>query len=370
MATTPLLTLADYESRARERLRGPEWDGLFSAPGDRVWRTNQGNIAAYDRWLLRPRVLVGNDARDLATTVLGQPVDVPILIAPSGSHQRVCAEGETATARAAGRAGTVMVLSSVSNFSIEEVAAAASGPLWFQLYVLKDRQLTTKLVRRAEEAGYRALVVSVDNIAGRPSAAEQRRIYPAAREQAPPSTLEQGRECRNLKGLVPEEQRPTTLRDMIDRTLSWRDIEWLREHSGIPVVVKGIQTHEDARLCVESGADAIVVSNHGGVPLELEGVRASLDALPEIVDAVGADLEVYLDGGIRHGRDVLKALALGARAVLTGRPVQWGLAVNGEAGVVDMLGILRRQLDSSMGIAGLPDVKAIGREAVVAAGSW
>ncbi len=366
-----LVTVLDYEARAREVLPANGFATLFGADGARTWQTNTNNLAALEAVKLRPRVLAGHGTRDLAVEVLGSKIAFPVILAPSGSHQRVHADGELATAKAAARAGTIMTLSTVSNFSIEEVSEAAAGPLWFQLYVLKDRGLTASLIQRAAAAGYRAIVLTVDNISGRLSNKERLSLYNYSwdSEVSHSRTLEPGRVLRNFSD-VPLERRfeRGSLIDAFDPTLSWRDLAWIRSQTTLPIVVKGIQTAEDARLCIDNGVDGLVVSNHGGTSVELEGLPGTMTVLPEVVDAADGKVEVLVDGGIRRGRDVFKALALGARAVLIGRAVQWGLAVSGEDGVFGVLEILRRELDSVMGGCGVASASAAPRSAVTQPG--
>ncbi len=254
-----------------------------------------------------------------------------------------------------------MIVSTSANFSVEEVAEVAAGPLWFQLYVLRDRGLTAELIKRAEASGYRALVVSVDNVSGVKDAANRRGVWKSA---GTPPTLEPQRHLRNFIHR-PELLDGPDVSHFRENALSWRDIEWVQGLTSLPVVVKGIQRHEDARMCMGLGLRGLVVSNHGGASAQMEGVRATIEALPDIVDAVGDQIEVFVDGGIRSGRDVFKALALGARAVLTGRPVQWALAVDGEDGVYNMLEILRREFESAMGLCGVGSLKEIDRSYVV-----
>jgi 4-hydroxymandelate oxidase len=260
--------------------------------------------------------------------------------------------------RAAGRIGTVAILSTGANFSIEETAAVASGLLWFQLYILKDRGWTMDLVRRAEAAGFGAIVLTVDNVAGRLNSDQRKALYRTWNVEGSYPLLEPGRALKNFAHM-PEEIRPRALIDNVDPAVTWADLDWLAGSTRLPVVVKGVQCSEDARHCVEHGAKALIVSNHGGAAPEMEGVRPTLEILPEVVAEVGAELEVYHDGGIRTGGDVLKALALGARAVLSGRPIQWGLAVDGEEGAFYVLQTLMRELDSIMGICGLRDIGSI-----------
>jgi len=251
-----------------------------------------------------------------------------------------------ASTRAAGEAGTILSLSTASSYSIEEVAEVATAPLWFQLYFFKDRELTEILVRRAQDAGYSALVLTVDNLGARSTEREQRYAY----------TLQAERILKNFVGIeLPNLPNRDNFGASFESALHWSDLEWLRSLTTMPIVIKGIQTAEDARLCAENGVEGLVVSNHGGHALD--GTEGTIDMLPEVVDAVGDRLEVYVDGGIRHGSDVLKALALGAKAAFVGRPIFWGLSVDGQAGLSHILEIFRDELDVAMGLCGLTDVK-------------
>jgi len=367
-----LLTIRDFERAARAALPAAMFDTLFGAVGAELWRTNTNNVEAFDALPLRPRVMTGVGARNLATTVLGQEISLPIIAAPTGSHQRVHADGEMATACGTALAGTAMILSSVSNFSLEEVGPSTDGPKWFQSYVFKDREMSADLIRRAEAAGFSAIVLTVDNISGRVEHNERARRngYSFADEVRTSPTLQADRVLRNLQpyetpahGRQPRFQRQG-LGDAFDPTLSWADLDWVRSITPLPVVVKGIQTAEDAILAAQHGVDAVVISNHGGTSVETDGQVGSLTLLPEVNDAVGDSLEVYLDGGIRSGGDVLKALALGARAVLIGRAEVWGLAVAGAEGVARVFEILASELDATMGLCGVSDVRSVSRAIV------
>ena len=340
-----LLNLVDYERAARERLDVAIYDYIAGGAWDEV--TLAGNRAAFDRWRLRPRVMVGVEERDLTVTILGDTLDLPIGVAPSAFHQLLHPDGERATARAAGAAGALMCLSVMATTPLEDVAAAAGAPLWLQLYIFRDRGLTTELVQRAKAAGYRALVLTVDTpVLGR------RERDPRNRFQLPA-----GIEMRNIAMAPPtpgEYESPMVrfIRRQIDPTLTWRDVEWFVERSGLPVLVKGVLRGDDAVLAAKSGARGIIVSNHGG--RQLDGAVATLDALPEVVEAVQGGVDVLVDGGIRRGTDIVKALALGARMVLVGRPVLWGLAVDGEAGATAVLDMLRQELDTALALLGCP----------------
>ena len=351
----------DFEAIARERLPREAYDYYAGGAHDEV--SLRGNRAAYDRLSLAYRVLVDVSRRDPATTVLGQPVAMPVLVAPTAFHRLADPEGEVATVRAAGAAGTVMILSTLSTSTVESVVAAASGPVWFQLYVYRDRGVTEGMVRRAEAAGCRALVLTVDApLLGRrerdvrnrfslPPGLAVANLLPAGYGALPPAVADSGLAAYFASFLNP--------------ALTWRDVAWLRSITRLPVLVKGIIRPDDALRAAEAGAAGVVVSNHGG--RQLDTSPATLDVLPEIVDALAAHghrIEVLMDGGVRRGTDVLKALALGARAVLVGRPVLWGLAAGGESGAARVLAILREELDLAMALAGAPTVAEITRDLV------
>lgn len=325
------LNVLDYEPLARERMHPAAWAYLCAGAEDEV--TLRENRAAFERLRLVPRVLRGVAAPDLRTTVLGTPVEVPVLVAPMGVHGLAHPEGELATARGAGEAGTLMAVSTVSSHGLEEISASARGPLWFQLYVYRSRALAERLVRRAERAGYRAVVLTVDS----PRWGRKERFLRVA------ASLPPGADAASIDDEVGEE-------DLAPAALGWEDVGWLRSISSLPLVLKGILHPEDAALATEHGAAGIVVSNHGG--RQLDGAPASMEALPSVVEAVGGRAEVYLDGGVRRGTDALKALALGARAVFVGRPILWGLAVGGAEGVRRVLGLLRGELELAMALCG------------------
>lgn len=356
-ATRPPINLFEYEPLAKARLEPMAYDYYAGGAEDEL--TLRENHAAYTRIKLRPHMLVGVDHVEFATTVLGTPISLPIFVPPMAFHGMAHPEGEVATARGAGAAGTLMVVSTPSNCSLEEVAEAASGPLWFQLYVYKDRAVSESLVRRAEAAGYRALVFTVDfPVIGRREADERNGF-------GLPPHLRQG----NFTGrdeIRPAEPGTSGLAQAVaaeyDRSLTWDALAWLRSVTRMPIVVKGILTAADATRAVEQGADAIAVSNHGG--RQLDTAVASIEALPEVVEAVAGRCEVYVDGGIRRGTDVLKALALGARAVGVGRPVLWGLAVGGAEGAQQVLELLRHELELDMALAGCPTLQSIDRSLV------
>ena len=334
------LNVWDYERLAEEALDPAAWAYYAGGAGDEA--TLRENVAAFRRWRLRPRVLVDVATVSTAATVLGTQVSMPLLVAPTAAQRLAHPDGELATARAAAAAGTVMCLSNISSVSPRELAdAAPGGARWFQLYWSEDREFTRDLLAQVAAAHFSAVVLTVDL----PIAGNRERELRADLTLLPDFPL---------PNLSPRLQRPYedggTLGQLVDRTLTWRDLEWLRDAAPLPLVVKGILTREDALLAVEHGADAVVVSNHGG--RQLDGVPASIEALAEVVEEVGDRCEVLLDGDVRRGIDVVTALALGARAVLVGRPVLWGLAVAGEAGVTKVLELLRAEIETALALLG------------------
>jgi len=358
MSADSALNLFELEALARERLPRAARDYYASGANDEI--TLARNREAFERAELWYRVLVDVARRQTATTVLGRPVSMPVLVAPTAFHAMAHAEGEAATARAASAAGTIMINSTLSNTAVEDVVAAADGPVWFQLYVYRDREATRALVERAEAAGCSALVLTVDApLLGRRERDVRNRFR-----------LPEGLRIENLfaagMGEMPADHDGSGLAayfaTLLDPALTWKDVEWLRGITSLPVVIKGLVRPDDAHRAVDHGASAIVVSNHGA--RQLDTAPATLDALPGVAEAVDGRVEVLLDGGVRRGTDVLKALALGARAVLVGRPVLWGLAVDGEAGVRHALHLLHEELDLALALAGCPSVDAVGPDLV------
>ena len=335
-----LLCVADYERLAEERLEPGPWAYLAGGSGDE-W-TLRENRAAFGRWTFRPRVLCDVSEVSTATTVLGTRVELPVLVAPVAYQALYDPDGECATARAAAAVGTGMGVSTFSTRSHEEIAAAAPGlTQWCQLYVFKDRGATREHLAEAADAGCDAVVLTVDT----PRLAQRERDLRLGFEI--PSDLPLPY-ARAAIGHAP--QNPADHFALLDASVSWRDLEWIAGEGRLPVVLKGVVTAEDAELAVGHGAAAVVVSNHGG--RQLDGVPATLDSLPEVADAIAGRAEVYLDGGIRRGADVAKALALGARAVLAGRAPVCGLAVAGEDGVRRVLELLRDELALALCLLG------------------
>ena len=349
------INLHEYEALARERMDPTAFEYYLGGSDDEV--TLRENRAAFERLRLRPRVLVDVSALDLATTALGAPISMPVLIAPTAYHGLAHPDAEVATARAAKDAGVVMGVAALATTPLETVAEAG-GPLWFQLYVYRDRSISERLVRRAEDAGYRALILTADTprVGNRERDVRNGFTLPAHLRMANfvADNLAEAPEA------VPGESGLATFSAAhFDPTLTWEALEWLRSVARLPIVVKGILTGEDAALAVEHGADAVVVSNHGG--RQLDTAVATMDALPEVVEAVAGRCEVYVDGGVRRGTDVLKALALGARAVLLGRPILWALAADGQQGVAEALALLRAEIELAMMLSGRPTLASIDR---------
>ncbi len=340
-----LLNIADFAEAARERLPQPVYDYYAGGALDEI--TLRENSAAYQRIQLWYRVLTGLGPRELETTVLGQKVSMPVLVAPTAFHKLACPEGELAAAAAAKRTGTLFILSSLSNTAMEQVFQAAASPKWFQLYIYKDREITRELIRRAEAAGAEAIVLTVDAPGWGNRERDARNGF-----QLPP-----GLAVENVapvgKGDFPQVQGSglaAYVNTHFEEALSFAHLDWLCATTKLPVMVKGLCRGDDARRCTEHGAQAVAVSNHGG--RQLDTCPATIEALPHVVAAVDGACEVYVDGGIRRGSDVVKALARGARAVLVGRPILWGLAVAGEEGAWRVLEILRRELTEAMVLCG------------------
>ena len=353
---TLLLNPRDFEAAARETLPQGIYDYYAGGAGDEI--TVRENELAWTRHRLVPRMLVDVSACDLRTTALGHAISMPIITAPCALNRLAHPDGELAVARAVSALGTAQVLSTLSSTSLEDVANAAPAPRWFQLYVYRDRSITHALVQRAEAAGYAAICITVD--VQRPGNRE-RDYRNGFRVPADVRAMNFGQAIEDTddgSALL------KYINDQFDPSLTWEGLDWLRTITKLPIVVKGILSPVDARLAVEHGAEGLCVSNHGG--RQLDTVLSSCDALPPIVDAVSGRAEIFVDGGIRRGTDVLTALALGARAVLIGRPYLWGLAVDGERGVVRVLTLLRDDFALSMALAGAPAIDRIDRGLVAA----
>ncbi len=348
------VNIFEYEEIARGRLDKGDYDFIAGAATDEI--TLRRTRAVFDSIMLKPRMMVDVSERDLSTTVLGQRISLPVMLDPAGNHGAAHAEGELATAKAAGAMGTVMVLSSHASRTLEDVAQVATGNIWFQQYFFKDRELTLEMVNRAEEAGYSALCLTLDAKIKPKRERNLRNNYvgPASPNYA---QLDLGTHAWKFGADAPAG--PSDIRDV---ATTWPDLDWLASNTNLPLVVKGIMVGEDGRQSAEHGAKGIIVSNHGA--RYLDTTFATIEVLPEVVEAVDGRAEVYMDGGIRRGSDIFKALALGARAVLMGRPLFWGLAVDGEDGVVSVLNILHDELDATMGMCGKTTIDSIGMDSL------
>jgi 4-hydroxymandelate oxidase len=352
------VNLYDFEAAALARLPRPIRDYYCGGANDEI--TLERNRAAYEAIPIHYRVLRDVSQRDLSTSVLGIPLSMPIVVAPTACHQLAHPDGELATARAAGAAGTLMMISTLANYAMEDISRATTGPLWFQLYVYRDRGVTLELIQRAEAAACRAIVLTVDAPVGGqrerdvrnefclPEGIVMRNLLPAGRSFA---GLEDGRGSA-----------AAYINAMFDPSISWRDLDWLAVHTQLPVVLKGLVRADDAVRAREHGAQGVIVSNHGG--RQLDTSPATIEVLESITTAIDGRIDVLIDGGVRRGTDVLKALALGARAVLVGRPILWGLSVDGEQGVRRVLDILRQELDVAMALAGCCSVDEVDTDLI------
>ncbi len=355
-----MLNLFDLEKEAASRLEPSAWGYIAGGANDEL--TLRENRVAWDRLRLRYRTMVDVTRRDLSTSVLGVPVSLPVLIAPTAMQKLAHPDGECGTARAARAAGSLMVTSTTATTRLADVYAAAPGPMWFQLYIYTDRAATQRIIEEAVRSGYTGVMLTVDA----PLLGRRERDIRSGFTLPPGLTIANAADAG--MDVVPPASKDASglmlhFRHLHDAAVTPADIEWVREVSGLPVLVKGIVRGDDAVRAVDHGASAIVVSNHGG--RQLDTAIAAIDALPEVVNAVGERAEVLVDGGVRRGTDIVKALALGARAVLLGRPILWGLAVNGEAGVRQVLEQMRQEFDLAMGLCGVRNVREISRDMVV-----
>lgn len=372
---THLVEVADYKRLAQRRVPKMFFD--YADSGSWTEGTYRANESDFQQLMLRQRVAVDMTNRTLQSTMVGQDVAMPVAIAPTGLAGMQHADGEMLAAQASEEAGIPYTLSTMSICSIEDVASVTSKPFWFQLYVMKDRGFIESLIQRAKDSGCSALVLTFDlqilgqrhkdlrNGLSAPPKFTPKHIWQMATRPGwcmkMATTKRHG--FRNIIGHVNGVADLSSLSswtaEQFDPRLSWDDIEWIKEKWGGPLILKGILDKEDALIAAQSGADALIVSNHGG--RQLDGARSSIAALPEIVDAVGDKIEVHMDGGIRSGQDVLKALSLGAKGVYLGRPYLYGLAARGKAGVTEVLEIIRKELDTTMALCGERDVRNLGR---------
>lgn len=333
-----LLSIADFESAAEKRIVHGAWERIQGGAADEI--TLGWNKEAWRHIRLRPRVLVDVSKLNTRVTLLGQELPFPILLAPTGGQGLIRPEGDRVVVEGAGAAHATLVISSSASMRVEEIARHATGPVWFQLYVQRDRGFTKDLVQRAEGAGCRALCVTVDS----PTQGARNREY-RAKSELPE------RELPNLKG-----------KDYLDPSLTWKDIEWLKSFARTPVLLKGILNPDDAAIAVKAGVAGIIVSNHGA--RNLDTAPATADALPGVVERAAGSVPVIVDGGIRRGTDVLKALAMGATAVQIGRPYLYGLGVAGAEGVARVVQILRTEFEFAMMLTGRPSIASIDRSVI------
>ena len=345
------VNLFEFEEIARGLLPKEEYDYIAGGATDEI--SVERNRRAYGSWAFRPRVLRDVSSLDLSTTILGIKVNVPVLIAPCGGHKRAHPEGELATYRAAAACGTILAVSANSNTSFEELAKAANGHLWVQMYPFRDREMTKDWLQRARENGYRAVIVTLDS------------QWPPKRERNIRNNYRRTRGINYPKAGAETPRPAGRAGEGSDPAATWDDLAWIKAASALPVVAKGVMTGEDVALCVQAGAAGVIVSNHGG--RHLDNTLAPIEVLSEAVAASDGKAEVYLDGGIRRGSDVVKALALGAQAVFIGRPLFWGLAVGGAQGVVRVLEILREEIEITMAKGGRRTVADIDASAVIKA---
>ena len=342
-------SLPEMESLARETMLGSVYEWLDAGTADEI--TLRWNREALDRIQLQPRVLVDVSNLDTRIKLLGHELPFPILLAPTGGQGLMHPEGELATVRGAAASGAVSVISVASSFPIEEIAqAAGQGPIWRQLFIKPDRELTRGVVEHAERAGCKALCVTVDD----PITGVRDRIW-RAQAALPHISSAMGKSAASAKYVPPEGRYKPVLPDKV----TWEDVEWLRSVTRLPVVLKGVLNPDDAERAVQAGASGLIVSNHGA--RQLDTVSATIDALPLVAERVRGRIPVLVDGGIRRGTDVLKALALGASAVLIGRPYVYGLAVGGADGVSQVVNILRGEFEVAMALTGRPSISSIDR---------
>jgi L-lactate dehydrogenase (cytochrome) len=368
------LTIDDLKAKARRRVPKMFFD--YADSGSWTEGTYRANSADFQKISLRQRVAVNMEGRTLATTMMGEPAAMPVALAPTGLTGMQNADGEIKAARAAAKFGVPFTLSTMSICSIEDVAENTSKPFWFQLYVMRDRGFIERLIDRAKAAKCSALVLTMDlQILGQRHK-DLRNGLSAPPKFRPKHLWQVGtrplwalgmlgtkrRTFRNIQGHITAGGDIGSLANwtnsQFDPTLSWRDVEWVKKRFGGTVIVKGVLDPDDAKLAIAHGADGVIVSNHGG--RQLDGAPSPIRVLPEIVDAVGRQTQVFMDGGVRSGQDVLKAVALGAKGVFIGRAFLWGLGAGGEAGVTRALEILHREMDVTMALCGERDIHNVG----------
>lgn len=376
---TTITTIEDLRRLAKRRVPRMFYD--YADSGSWTESTYRANSSDFSDYYFRQRVAVNLENRSLHSTMIGEPVSMPVALAPTGSAGMQCADGEILAAQAAEKFGVPFTLSTMSICSIEDVAAHTTKPFWFQIYVMRDREYIYRLIDRAKAARCSALVLTLDlQVLGQrhKDLINGLSVPPKLTASSILNMMTKPGWCLgmlgtrrhtfgNIMGHTSTVSNLSSLslwtQQQFDLSLSWKDIEWIKQRWGGKLIIKGIMDPEDARLAVESGADALIVSNHGG--RQLDGAPSSIRALPAIVDAVGSNIEVHMDGGIRSGQDVLKALALGARGVYIGRPFLYGLGAMGQAGVTKCLEIIRNELDLTMAFCGHTDIKKVDKQILI-----
>lgn len=353
------ISYEDWEMKAREMVPAGPFD--YTAGGSVAEQTLASNRAAFSRWAIVPRMLRDVTHRSMAITLFNQQLKTPVMLAPVGMQKISHPEGELATARAAAAAGVPLVVSTVSSHSMEQIAEVmGDAPRWYQLYWSTDREVSASMVRRAEAAGYSAIVLTVDTIMLGWKRRDFKNGYSPLREgYGMANYISDPVFCSRLAEVTPENVVEEILRTIYTPALNWNDIAYLREHTNLPILVKGILHPDDAKLALEHGVDGIIVSNHGG--RQVDGAISSLDALPAIAEVVKGQIPLLLDSGVRTGPDIVKAIALGANAVLIGRPFVYGLAVAGEQGVASVIDTLLNELDVTMALSGSTSIADLNR---------
>ncbi|ODN43703.1 alpha-hydroxy acid oxidase [Piscirickettsia litoralis] len=345
-----LTNLIDFEKKAREILELGVYDYFAGGADDEA--TLASNQSAFKQIKLKPRVLVDVSKRSTKTRFLGHELSAPVVIAPTAFQGMTHADAELGIAKAAGEFGTIMSLSTMSNCALEDVKQATSAPLWFQLYVCKNRQVTQAAIERAEQAGYEAIVVTVDAPVFGRRERDIKNNFKIPDHFSMPNLVDSTYESMINAGNLAE-----YTNNAFENKLNWSDIQWVKECSRLPVFIKGIMHEEDAKIALDYGVDGIICSNHGG--RQLDTSAATIELLPAITNVIQGKIPVLVDGGVRRGTDIFKAIALGADAVLVGRPVVWGLAIGGANGVYQVLNHLKDEFDNAMALAGFNSVDEI-----------
>ena len=372
----------DYRGLAHKRLPRAVIDFIEGGAEDEI--TISRNRESFESIHIIPRILTDVSVRDISTTILGTPVSSPIVLCPVGLATLAHPLGEVAAGIAAANKGIISTYSSSSSWNLEDIAAASSGVKWFQLYIWKDRKLTAEIIERARKSGYQALVLTVDvpisarrerdlrngfTIPPRPRVNQIGDLvqhfgwfYAQLKSEITGHKMSMGNFTPENVGMRTRLKMLEVVNELFDPSITWSDVAWLKSIWNGPIVIKGIMTPEDAKLAIKAGADAIWISNHGG--RQLDGVSGTIEVLPEIAKAVKGKVEIYLDGGVRRGSDIVKAIALGANACMIGRPYMYGLAANGAAGVESIIGILEIEMDATMALMGRPTIASLDSSAV------